>query len=156
MRLCLIAVRKRMPGWVETGLREYARRLPAQCRLELVEVPPARRRKSSQLGRLIQEEAKRIQAAIPKGAKVIALDEAGEAWTSADLAQHMRRCMQGAFDVAFVVGGADGLDRNLKQGADYRWSLSRLTLPHGLVGILVAEQIYRAWTMLTHHPYHRS
>ncbi|MCZ6719508.1 MAG: 23S rRNA (pseudouridine(1915)-N(3))-methyltransferase RlmH [Gammaproteobacteria bacterium] len=156
MRFYLIAVRKRLPAWVDAGFHEYAKRLPAECRLELIAIPPARRRKSSVMARLLQEEAKRILAAIPTGAKVVALAETGEQWSCRELADHMHAWMRASPDVALLVGGADGLDGALTESADYTWSLSRLTLPHALVSIIVVEQLYRAWTMLIKHPYHRA
>lgn len=144
-----------MPKWVQEGYQEYAKRLPKACSLKLVELPMAQRGKTSSVEQNKQEEAKRIQAAIPKGARLILLDEHGQQPTTLVLSQKLDDWLAGGQDVALVVGGPDGLDPSLIQQADWVWSLSKLTLPHPLVRVLIAEQIYRAWSVLQNHPYHR-
>ncbi len=155
MNIYLVAVGNRMPDWVQAGYAEYARRLSGECRLQLVEVPVARRGKSAALSRLLGEEGKRMCAAIPKGALVIALDQRGQGWDTPQLTQKLKSWMQGGRDVALLVGGPDGLAPECLARADTVWSLSPLTLPHPLVRIVVAEQIYRSWSILRNHPYHR-
>jgi len=156
MHIHLLAVGTRMPGWVEAGYGEYAKRLPAECALKLVEIPMAKRGKgNSDVAKLMTQEAERITAAIPRGARVVALEVGGKAWSTEQLAQRLEQWLGDGRDVALLVGGPDGLDPTLSKRADEQWSLSPLTLPHPLVRILLAEQIYRAWSILGNHPYHR-
>jgi len=144
-----------MPSWVEGGFSEYAKRLPAQCALHLVEVEPLRRVKGGSPEQARIEEGERILKAIPKGIGVTALAIGGEAWSTEELARQIRGWMGEGRDHALLVGGADGLSAACLARADQCWSLSNLTFPHQLVRILVAEQIYRAWSLLKGHPYHR-
>lgn len=144
-----------MPKWVQDGYQEYAKRLPKSCSLKLVELPMAQRGKTSSVEQNKQDEAKRIQAAIPKGARLVVLDEHGQQPTTLVLSQKLDDWLAGGQDIALVVGGPDGLDKTLIDQADWVWSLSKLTLPHPMVRILIAEQIYRAWSVLQNHPYHR-
>lgn len=155
MRIHLIAVGLRMPAWVESGYGEYAKRLPAECSLKLVEIPLAKRGKNADIARLQQQEAERILNAIPKGAKVVALEVTGKSWSTQKLSDHMQDWLQGGQDIALLVGGPDGLSAECRQRADLLWSLSPLTLPHPLVRIVLAEQLYRAWSIIQGHPYHR-
>ncbi len=155
MELVLVAVGTRMPAWVERAFGEYAKRMPREARLRLVEVKPARREGGSTATQALAAEAARIEAALPRRARRIVLDEHGTLLSSADLAQHLRAWQGLGQDVAFIVGGADGLAPALKAGADFVWSLSPLTLPHALVRVVVAEQLYRAVSILQGHPYHR-
>ncbi len=155
MHLYLIAVGTRMPGWVQAAYEDYARRLPAQFGLRLVEVPAVRAAKGSPAARRIAREGERQLAAVPRGATVVALDEAGAAWSTRDLARQLASWQARGRDVALLVGGADGLAPACREGASASWSLSRLTLPHALVRVIVAEQVYRAWSLLNKHPYHR-
>lgn len=155
MRIHLLAIGQRLPGWVVDGYQSYAKRLPRECSLTLHELPAARRNKSSKVDALRRSEASTIVQAIPKGAWVVALDEGGQSWTTVKLGKQLDRWMQNGRDVALLVGGPDGLDPELRRRADQCWSLSPLTLPHGMVRVFVAEQIYRAWTLLVGHPYHR-
>ncbi len=145
-----------MPAWVTDGYEEYARRLPASCRLQLVEIPLKKRTKTSDLNRLQQEEGEKMLAAIPAGAHVIALDERGKQWRSEQLAESLAQWQQHHPQVALLVGGPEGLAPACLQQAHQRWSLSAGTLPHPLVRIVVAEQVYRAWTLINNHPYHRA
>lgn len=144
-----------MPGWVQTGYAEYAKRLPKACTLKLVELPMATRGKSGSVAQYKSEEAKRILAAVPKGAKLVVLDEKGQELTTVQFSQKLDDWLGSGQDVALIVGGPDGLDASLIQQAEWKWGLSKLTLPHPLVRVMVAEQVYRAWSVLQNHPYHR-
>ncbi len=156
MRILLISVGQRPPAWVAEGFAEYARRMPASCRLQLVEIALAKRGKNPDVKRLRQQEGERMLAAIPASSLVIALDVDGRAWSSETLATKLRRWMQDGRDVCLLIGGPDGLDPACRQRADLVWSLSALTLPHALVRVFLAEQLYRAWTITQGHPYHRA
>lgn len=156
MNIHLITIGQKMPEWVETGFAEYAKRLPECCALNLIELPMPARSKNQSVDQLKQKEAALIEKAIPKGALVIALDEYGQEVSTVGLSRKLAQWLEGGQDVALLVGGPDGLDGSLLQKARWTWSLSKLTFPHPLVRILVAEQLYRAWSVLNHHPYHRS
>lgn len=158
MRLHLIAVGKRPPAWVEQGYQEFAKRLPAQCAPGLIEIAPGRgsgKIRGADRERLLREEGERVLAAIPAGSRVIALEVLGNLWSTEELAERLRQWLGEGRDVTLLVGGAEGLSSACRKRADELWSLSRLTLPHALVRIVVAEQLYRAWSILQHHPYHR-
>jgi 23S rRNA (pseudouridine1915-N3)-methyltransferase len=155
MQIHLIAVGTRMPGWVSDGYSEYARRLPRECSLKLTEIPLAQRSKSQPVSRAIKDEGKRMQAAIGTSHRVIALDVKGRGWSTGQLAGHLKDWMQDGRDISLLVGGPDGLAENCLQAAAQRWSLSPLTLPHPLVRVILAEQLYRAWSLNAGHPYHR-
>ncbi len=144
-----------MPEWVQDGFGEYAKRLPPECALKLVEIPAEKRGKTSSAEQLRAKEAERIKAAIPKGAHVIALEVGGKSWSTEQLSTQMQRWMRLGSDVALLVGGPDGLDASCRDLANEQWSLSPLTLPHPLVRVVLAEQLYRAWSVLAGHPYHR-
>ncbi len=156
MRIHLLAVGRRMPAWVMSGYTEFAQRLPPECRLILTEIEPGERGKGRDPARAMMDEGTRLLAALPKSAQVIALDERGREWASVELSQRLQAWMQDGRDVALLVGGADGLAPEVKARAETSWSLSKLTLPHALVRVLVAEQLYRAWSILKNHPYHRA
>lgn len=156
MKLIVIAVGQRMPDWVEQGWQEYARRMPADCALELREIKAEPRSGGKTAAQMMQAEAKRIDAAIPPQALRIALDERGKDLTTVKLAQELVRWRGEGRDIAILVGGPDGLDATLKQSCHGMLRLSSLTLPHPLVRILLAEQLYRAWSVMTGHPYHRA
>ncbi len=156
MRIHIIAVGTRMPGWVSAGYQEFATRLPRECNLRLIEIPAPRRGKHTSTGRILRTESERMLAAIPRGTKVIALDMRGQQWSTRQLATELADWLQGGRDIGLLVGGPEGLGDACHQRADCTWSLSRLTLPHPLVRIVVAEQLYRAWSLLHHHPYHRA
>jgi 23S rRNA (pseudouridine1915-N3)-methyltransferase len=155
MRIHLIAVGTRMPAWVEQGFKEYSQRLPADCTLQLVEIPAGKRGKNADIARITRDEGERMLAAIPKGAQVIALEVKGKAWSTEQLAQELDGWRHDGRDVALLVGGPEGLAPDCVTRAEGKWSLSNLTLPHPLVRIVVAEQLYRAWSILHNHPYHR-
>jgi len=145
-----------MPAWVTDGYNQYATRLPHECSLKLVEISPCKRRKTLNTGRIKAAEGQQILAALPPQARVVALDVRGRAWDTETLATRMQDWMQDGCDIALLVGGADGLSEECLQRADQCWSLSAHTLPHALVRVVIAEQLYRAWTILTGHPYHRA
>ena len=148
-----------MPDWVEAGFREYARRMPRELPLSLIELKPEPRTASTHAGRaldrLVGTEGRRISAAIPERSLRIALDERGRAWSTRELAKRLAEWQMEGRDGAFLIGGADGLPEEVKREADAVWSLSALTLPHALVRIILAEQLYRASSILRNHPYHR-
>jgi 23S rRNA (pseudouridine1915-N3)-methyltransferase len=144
-----------MPGWVKQGYDEYAKRLPKECELILKEIPPGQRGKNCDIVRIVRDEGLRINAAIPSGAHKVILDLSGKNWNTENLAQALQRWQELGNSVALLVGGPDGLADSIKDQAAESWSLSTLTFPHPLVRIVVAEQIYRAWSILHNHPYHR-
>jgi 23S rRNA (pseudouridine1915-N3)-methyltransferase len=145
-----------MPAWVDEGYNEYARRMPRECRLVLNEIPLARRSKSQVVERAIKEEGQRMLAALPDRQQVIALDVKGRSWSTEQLAKQLDGWRQDGRDVSLLVGGPDGLAAECLQRADQTWSLSALTLPHPLVRVVLAEQLYRAWSLNSGHPYHRA
>ena len=155
MRATLIAVGTGMPDWVQAGFAEYLKRLSHWLPLELVEVAPGDRGKGRDLQRAMDDEARRLQAAIPRGAQVVLLDARGRAHSSEQLAQRMEHWRMQGRDLALLIGGPDGFAPDLRSASDESWSLGPLTLPHPLVRILVAEQLYRASSILANHPYHR-
>jgi len=144
-----------MPHWVQDGYQEYAKRLPRECALRLVEIPLGRRAKNRDPARAVGEEGERMLAATPRDCRVEALDVGGRAWSTKELAGELASWMASGRDLALLVGGPEGLAPVCLERADGHWSLSPLTLPHALVRVLVAEQIYRAWSLLRNHPYHR-
>ena len=154
MRLLLISIGQKMPEWAADAYAEYAKRLPAGF-LQLIELPLGHRGKGADPARAMADEGARMLKAIPAEAHVIALDPRGKALSTEELAAHMGEWMQGGRDVALLVGGPDGLSADCLARAHQRISLSRLTFPHMLVRVILAEQLYRAWTILQHHPYHR-
>lgn len=153
MKFRVVAVGHRMPAWVDAGFAEYAGRMPREARIELVALKPAPR--GAVLQRALDAEGKRILAALPAGCIRVALDERGALLRTLDLVRRIAQWRQSGRDVAFIVGGADGLPENVKKSADLAWSLSPLTLPHGLARVMLAEQLYRAVSILHNHPYHR-
>ncbi len=154
VRIRVVALGHRMPVWVDAGWNDYSRRLPREFALELHELKPEPRDRGRPVAQLLVAEAVRIDAAC-KDAEVVALDERGAAWTTRVLADNLARWREAACAVAFVIGSADGLDRSVKERAGAVVALSALTLPHGLVRVLLAEQLYRAASLLSGHPYHR-
>lgn len=155
MRISLIAVGSKMPAWVTQGYQEYARRMPAECSLQLIEIPAGKRGKGADLSRITQQEGEQTLAAVPKGAKVIAMDVQGRSWSTEELAKQMDGWRHEGRDIALLVGGPEGLAPECLSHAEQRWSLSNMTLPHPVVRIVIAEQLYRAWSILSNHPYHR-
>ncbi len=155
MHIHIIAVGTRMPGWVTEAWQEYARRMPPNLSLRLVEIPAGQQGKKMDATTAMRIEGEKMLAAIPERSRVIALDVKGKSWSTEALAGQLSGWMQDGRDMALLVGGADGLDPACLARAEQRWSLSPLTFPHPLVRIILAEQLYRATTILQNHPYHR-
>ena len=154
MKLLLAAVGQRQPSWAETAYDDFAKRFPPEMRLELKAVK-AETRGSKTAEQLMAAEAVRLEAALPRGVRRVVLDERGSRLTTVQLAARLAAWQQDGRDVALLVGGPDGLDPALKATADETLRLSDLTLPHAFVRVLLAEALYRAWTVLVNHPYHR-
>ncbi|WP_298231897.1 23S rRNA (pseudouridine(1915)-N(3))-methyltransferase RlmH [uncultured Azohydromonas sp.] len=155
MRLVIAAIGQRQPAWAEAAYDDFAKRFPPELRLELKALKAEPRTTGKPPAALMAAEAQRIEAAIPKGARRVVLDERGTRLTTAALADRLRFWMGDGRDVAFMIGGPDGLDAGLKATADETMRLSELTLPHAFVRILLAEGLYRAWSLTVNHPYHR-
>jgi len=154
MRILVVAVGTRMPPWVVDGFEEYRARMPRECRLDLVEVRPEKRGASG-VEQALEREGRRIQAALPARALRLVLDERGTSLDTRAFAGRLARWLASGREPAFIIGGADGIAAPLKASADETLALSAMTLPHGLARVLLAEQIYRAHTLLSGHPYHR-
>jgi 23S rRNA (pseudouridine1915-N3)-methyltransferase len=155
MKLIIIAVGTRMPSWVLEGYRAYAKRMPPGVTLDLIEIKAEARTTGKTMAQMLAAEAARIRAALPKGARVVALDERGKELSTTGLALQIETWMQEHGPVVFLIGGADGLDPALKKAAALQLRLSGMTLPHGLARVLLAEQLYRALSIIGGHPYHR-
>ncbi len=155
MRITIIAIGTKMPRWVEEGVGEYSKRMPRELKLEWRELPLARRGKDANAQQLKDREGEQILKSIPGGDRVIALDVRGRALSTEQLAQQLSDWQMSGDNYSLLIGGPDGLSEQCLQRAERRWSLSDLTLPHPLVRILLAEQLYRAWTITVNHPYHR-
>lgn len=155
MRIKVLAVGKKMPDWVQQGWAEYFKRLPKEVRLELIEIAPGNRGKSGTPATAMKEEGERIQAALEPSDTVIALDVKGRSWSTEDLAEKIAHWQMQGEQIALLIGGPDGLAAPCLAQAKERWSLSALTLPHPLVRVVLVEQIYRAYTVLNNHPYHK-
>jgi 23S rRNA (pseudouridine1915-N3)-methyltransferase len=155
MRLVIVAVGQRQPAWAREAFDEFAKRMPAEARLELVEVKAEPRDAGRTADQVMASEGQRLRAATPKGAWVVALDEHGQRRTTTQLAQRLEDWRRLGRDVALWVGGPDGLSAAPKDCADETLRLSDLTLPHALARVLLAEAVYRAWSVLARHPYHR-
>lgn len=156
MDIELLVISHKQPDWINTGFNEYAKRLPPHCQLKLIEIAAPKRGKNADTARLMQEEGDKMRATLRQGTHVIALDERGKQWSSVEVAQQLQHWLTHYPHVSLLIGGADGLAPNCLQLAQQRWSLSNATLPHGLVRVMVAEQLYRAWSLLNNHPYHRA
>jgi 23S rRNA (pseudouridine1915-N3)-methyltransferase len=155
MRLNMVAVGRRPPDWIRTGVETFAQRMPRHLPLDVKAVNAGEARRGGDVDRARASEADALLAAAGSS-RLIALDERGRSWQTRDLANYLDTAMHDGRDLAFVIGGADGLDPRCLEAAERRWSLSALTLPHMLVRVIVAEQLYRAWTLLAGHPYHRA
>ncbi len=155
MKIYVVASGGRVPDWVNIAYENYAKRFPRECRLELIEVAGKKRTKTSDLARVRELEASALSRAVPKHCERVALDRGGRQFSTLELAGQLRSWLGQGSDVAFVIGGPDGLPRSLLETMNRIWSLSELTFPHSLVRIIVAEQLYRAWTIVNGHPYHR-
>lgn len=155
MKLCLMAVGQRLPGWAETAYEDYAKRFPPDCRLELKAVKTEPRSSGKPVEALMAAERARLEAALPKGCRRVVLDERGSRVSTAQLAERLLAWQRDGRDVALFVGGPDGLDPALRAAADESLRLSDLTLPHAFVRVMLAEALYRAWSLSVGHPYHR-
>ncbi len=155
MKIQLIAVGTKMPDWIEKGYQEYARRFPKEMQLELLEIAAGKRGKNADIKRILQKEGELTLAAIPKGNKIVTLEVTGKPWTTPQLAKEMTKWQLDARNISLLIGGPEGLAPECIKRSEQRWSLSALTLPHPLVRIIVAESLYRAFTLTINHPYHR-
>ena len=155
MKFFIVAVGHKMPAWISAGFNEYAQRMPRESRIELVEIKPATRGADKSVEKWMAQEAGRITAALPARCVRVVLDERGKLLTTVDLAKRIERWRQDGGDVAFIIGGADGTAAEVRRDADSLLGLSAFTLPHGLCRVMLAEQLYRAVSMLAGHPYHR-
>ena len=156
MQLLVAAVGQRMPRWVNEAWTEYSRRMPPGLTLSLREINLAKRGKNADTKRLTAVESAALYDAMPKRARIVALDVQGQAWSTEKLAANLEEWMGDGRAVGFMIGGPDGIAADIMQKADNRWSLGPLTLPHPLVRVVLAEQLYRAWTITQNHPYHRA
>ena len=156
MRLLLISVGRRMPTWVNEGFADYAKRLRGSARLELLEVEPGKRSQKTDVEQLVREEGERLLSVTPPDHRLVALDVMGKQFSSENLAQKLGNWIDHAQDVALLVGGADGLSAQVLEQTDECWSLSRFTLAHSLVRVVIAEQLYRAHSIVMGLPYHRN
>ncbi|GAA4331823.1 23S rRNA (pseudouridine(1915)-N(3))-methyltransferase RlmH [Pigmentiphaga soli] len=155
MKLLIAAVGTRMPGWVDEAFADYAKRMPPDCAIELREIRPEARSTGKTAAQMQSLEARRIEAALPPASRRIALDERGRDLTTVELSRQLQQWRDDGRDVALLIGGPDGLEPGLKSKCEGLLRLSSLTLPHGMVRVLLAEQLYRAWSILNNHPYHR-
>jgi 23S rRNA (pseudouridine1915-N3)-methyltransferase len=155
MKLLMVAIGQRQPQWADDAVADYLGRFPPDFEVRLIEVKPEPRT-GQPPARILAAEAQRLQASIPAGAVVVALDERGRDWTTQQLAEQLQGWRDASERVAFVIGGPDGLDPAFKRAARLQLRLSSLTLPHALARVLLAEQLYRAWSILARHPYHRA
>jgi len=155
VKLLVVAVGTRLPDWMDAGFAEYAKRMPRELPMELVEIKPEPRTTGKPVEAMMAAEAKRIEAALPPRCRRVVLDERGDAPDTRVLAQRLDQWLDGGEDIAFLIGGPDGLDPALKASAQERLRLSSLTLPHGLARVVLAEALYRAHSLRIGHPYHR-
>jgi 23S rRNA (pseudouridine1915-N3)-methyltransferase len=155
MKLLIVSVGHKMPDWITAGFNEYAKRMPREAKIELLEIKPEPRTTGKTTAQIMEAEAQRIFAALPQSCLRIALDEHGAQPTTRQLAAQMQEWMREGRDVAFIIGGADGLHDSVKRTAQQMLALSALTLPHAMVRVLLAEQLYRAYSLMHNHPYHR-
>ena len=155
MKLQLIAVGTKMPDWVTTGFQEYVRRFPQDMPLTLTEVAAGKRGKNADIKRILQQEGEKMMAAVPKGNRIVTLEVLGRPWTTEQLATNMNNWQSDGRNVSLLVGGPEGLAPECIAASEQKWSLSPLTLPHPMVRVILAESLYRAWSINNNHPYHR-
>jgi 23S rRNA (pseudouridine1915-N3)-methyltransferase len=155
MKIHLIAIGEKMPAWVKNGFKEYAERMPRECKLVLHEIAAGKRSKNADIARLVREEGSKVLAAVPKGARIVALDRQGAEFSTEQVAAELKAQLARGTDLALLVGGPEGLSDECLARSTATWSLSKLTLAHPLVRVVAAEQIYRAWSILKNLPYHR-
>lgn len=154
-KITVIALGNKMPAWVTEGTHEYAKRFNDGIQLKLIEIPLQNRTKSSDLTRILEKEAQLVKEALPNGARFIALDIEGKSFGSEELATKLTQLQRISSHLCFIIGGPEGLSSEVLNHCDERWSLSKLTLPHPLVRIILLETLYRAWSILHNHPYHK-
>jgi len=155
LKITVVTMGNKMPAWVEQATKEYSKRLQDGVILSIVEIPLIKRGKSTDISRIMEKEMTLMSAAIPTNARIIALDITGESFSSEQLAEKIDRLQQITSHLCFLIGGPEGLSSTLIERSNERWSLSKLTLPHTLVRITLLETLYRAWSILHHHPYHK-
>ncbi len=155
MRLFILAVGHKMPEWITSGFNEYTKRMPREATISLVEIKPEPRTTGKSVVKIMEAEAQRIESALPKEVHRIVLDERGTHLTTKQMSQKLQDWLGSGRDVAFIIGGADGLHESVRGNANLLLALSALTLPHGMARVLLAEQLYRAYSLLLNHPYHR-
>ena len=156
LKLTVIALGNKMPDWVVKGSDDYAKRFNDGIALKFIEIPLMRRTKTSDLVRILEKETSLIKEVLPSGARLIALDVEGKAFKSEELAHKITQLQQISSHLCFIIGGPEGLSQDILNRCDERWSLSKLTLPHPLVRIILLETLYRAWTIINNHPYHKA
>jgi 23S rRNA (pseudouridine1915-N3)-methyltransferase len=155
MRIQVVAVGNKMPKWVVEGTNEYLRRFPADCQLYFTEVTAGKRGKNADVKRILEEEGNKCLQAVPKGNRIVTLEVLGNSWDTPTLAKQLDKWKMDGRDVSLIIGGPEGIAPHCLQQAEQRWSLSALTLPHPMVRVIVAESLYRAWSVTQNHPYHR-
>lgn len=156
MKFLVLAVGNKMPDWIRIGYFEYIKRLPREVIVNLIEIKPEKRASGRQTEQILLAEYQRIRAALPSECRIVVLDEKGQQWTTVKFAQVLKQWTTDGNKIAFIIGGADGLHETIKNSASETIALSKLTLPHGLVRVLLAEQLYRAVSIIKGHPYHRA
>ena len=156
MHIYLIAVGQKMPAWVNQACNDYQKRLPRELQLKTIEVPLIKRGKNADIQRIVRDESRKVMAAVPTGCGLAVMDVKGKKTSTEALAASLRSWMQQGQDMAFAIGGPDGFSQELLQSADYSLSLSDMTFPHPLVRVIIVEQLYRAWSIIHSHPYHRA
>lgn len=155
MRLQMVAVGHKMPDWVSVGFNEYARRMPPDMPLQLTEIVAGKRGKKANIARITELEGEQMLAQVNKGSRIVTLEVGGKPWPTAKLAERMTHWQHDGRDVSFLIGGPEGLSPDCLQASEEKWSLSPLTLPHPMVRIILAEALFRAWSLNNNHPYHR-
>jgi len=155
MNISLITIGEKMPHWVNEAYQDYSKRLRQDCQLKLLDLPAIKRTKNADLAKIKDHESDKLIQAIPKGDWVVALEVKGQSWSTEKLSEKMSQWMQQGQHVSLLIGGPEGMNEQCRQRADQLWSLSQLTLPHPMVRVIVAEQLYRAWSIIKNHPYHR-
>lgn len=155
MRIQVVAVGNKMPKWVVEGTKEYLRRFPADCQVYFTEVHAGKRGKNADVKRILEEEGNKCLQAVPKGNRIVTLEVLGNSWDTPTLAKQLDKWKMDGRDVSLIIGGPEGIAPHCLQHAEQRWSLSPLTLPHPMVRVIVAESLYRAWSVTQNHPYHR-
>lgn len=155
MHIQVVAVGNKMPSWVVEGVNEYTKRFGPDCRLSFTEIAPGKRGKTINIAKTVCDEGRRCLQSVPKGNRIVTLEVTGKSWSTQALAQQLERWKLDGRDISLLIGGPEGLSPECKAASEQVWSLSDLTLPHPMVRIIVAEALYRAWSITQNHPYHR-